>query len=354
MANFVTSPNMNLTIPVTGQEAGPNWANDINNSLSVIDSHNHSSGSGVQIGPDGININSALPFNSNQATGLAFVNIAAQGSGIPSPTNQSLYVSGVDLYYKDGNGVPVRMTSGGGTVTGASSIVSGTASAAFVSSTLVVLQNVGVAAPIDAASYILRYNGGYPSPAGNAIVLAAPSALSGVYQYTLPATYPSSTSFLTMSTSGTIANTISTTQGITRSMQAAVGQQISSSCGSFFTTSTTYTPVTNLSVSITTTGRPVVLMLMSDGSSNISSVGCGTSGGGSSIIYFAFYRGASQISQSLVGVTLAADTSIYEPPSSVQFIDTPTAGTYTYSLKVLTSATSFGFLNFCVLVAYEL
>ena len=44
---------------------------------------------------------------------------------------------------------------------------------------------------------------------------------------------------------------------VTRAKMEAVGQQISSSSGVFATSSTSFVDVTNLSVSITVTGRPV-------------------------------------------------------------------------------------------------
>ena len=38
------SPNMNLPIPIVGQEVGPAWANDLNGCMSIIDGHNHTVG----------------------------------------------------------------------------------------------------------------------------------------------------------------------------------------------------------------------------------------------------------------------------------------------------------------------
>lgn len=214
MANFIPSPNMNLPVPVVGVDPGPDYANNIDTCFTLLDQHNHSSGSGVPINPTGININASLPFNSNAATFLGYLGFAPQGSGVATPVNYSLYVqpSSVsahgDLYYQDGNGETVQITLGGLINATSSGISSGTASASFISSVLVVTQATSVAAPIDAASYILRYNGSYPSPSGNAIVLAAPSSLSGTYQFTLPPATPGLTNALiTSDTSGVIGYT---------------------------------------------------------------------------------------------------------------------------------------------------
>lgn len=47
----------------------------------------------------------------------------------------------------------------------------------------------------------------------------------------------------------------------------ALGQQVSGSCSSFSTTSATYVDVTNLTRTITTTGRPVMVCMQPDGGS---------------------------------------------------------------------------------------
>lgn len=210
--NFLT-PNMNLLVPVVGAELSPTWAQDLNTSLGTIDSHNHSSGQGVQINPSGININASLPFNGNSATGLSFVNITPQGTGIGTPTNASVYVSGVDFYFKDGGGNAIQLTKSGGpnagigNISGLPSTPSGGAGLAWLnsSSAFQFTQDSGSTGPsIDGGAYILRYGGSYPSPSGNAVVLAASSSLSGTYQLTLPAALPgTSGAMLTFNTSGT-------------------------------------------------------------------------------------------------------------------------------------------------------
>lgn len=49
MANTTTSPNMGMPVPVVGTDPGPDWANNINACLSIIDSHNHSTGQGAPV-----------------------------------------------------------------------------------------------------------------------------------------------------------------------------------------------------------------------------------------------------------------------------------------------------------------
>lgn len=214
MASFTISPNMSLIVPVTGVDPGPDWANNLNASLSIIDAHNHSLGSGVQITPSGINISSDLSFNANNAIAFKSVRFTSQASPLSSGSDIGcLYESGVDLYYNDGSGNQIRITQGGsvagatGTITG---LPSGTASASYASSsgTFVFQQATSTAANLDVASIAIRYPGSYPSPAGNFIQLQAPTSLSSGYALTLPALPGANNTFLTINTSGSISSNI--------------------------------------------------------------------------------------------------------------------------------------------------
>lgn len=213
MANVTISPNMNLPIPTVGTDVGPDWANNLNACLSSIDSHNHTSGLGVQITPAGININAHLPFNGEPATQIGYVNLTGLSGGAPG-LNTSVYSSdGIDLYFEDGNGNLVRLTQGGSIVGTAGSITglpSGTASAAFsaASGTFVWQQATSTAANMDVGSIAIRYPGSYPTPSGNYIQIQAPSTLATGYALTLPAALPGSNgAFLTSATTGALGYT---------------------------------------------------------------------------------------------------------------------------------------------------
>src|SRR4051812_48303414 len=100
----IPSPNMSMPVPVVGDEAGPQYAIDINACLSILDSHTHAPGSGVQITPSAININSDLPINTHNLTGIRSSRYTAQTSPLALAADlDCVYVSGVDLYYNDGN-----------------------------------------------------------------------------------------------------------------------------------------------------------------------------------------------------------------------------------------------------------
>lgn len=123
----------------------------------------------------------------------------------------------------------------------------------------------------------------------------------------------------------------------------------SSDTGSFTTSSTSYVDVTNATLSITTTGRPVFVGLMSNavgGAVAITTAGAGNSGG------FKILRGTSTISITTIGV---GTNTVTVPCGAVHHIDLVGAGTYTYKLQAVVSiGTATAAVGNCKLVAYEL
>lgn len=155
---------------------------------------------------------------------------------------------------------------------------------------------------------------------------------------------------------------------VTRAKMVAVGQQVSSSSGTFSTVSSTLTDVTNLSVSITTTGRPVIIMLVNDGASVVGGwLGAyqQTNVDSGPQAEFAILRDATAIAKHTIW---SADTSIpsqeYQaihrvPVSSLVHIDVVAAGTYTYKVQARYSSSTvttdmFAEVYYAKLVAYEL
>lgn len=143
---------------------------------------------------------------------------------------------------------------------------------------------------------------------------------------------------------------------VTQSKRAALGQQTSTSSGTFSTASTSLVDVTNLSVSITTTGRPVFIGLISDGVGSTGYVVSDTTSGTGTSSNFCILRGAAVISTHSVGLNGAAATrhAAFVPPGGVWTIDVPAAGTYTYKVqaKCISADTAGAF--YCKLIAYEL
>lgn len=207
---------MGLPIPIVGTTPGPDYATDINASLTLIDQHDHSSGYGVAITPTGLNINAALPFGNNNLTGVRSVRFQTQSSPLALAADLGcLYESGVDLYYNDGSGNQVRLTQSGGVAGSVGSIASlaSPASATYVagSGTFVWQSAANTPAIMDSASVIIRN----PTAAANGVTIAAANALAAGYTLTLPAALPAATNFMAVSSTGAISAYAPVSLGLT-------------------------------------------------------------------------------------------------------------------------------------------
>ena len=142
------------------------------------------------------------------------------------------------------------------------------------------------------------------------------------------------------------------------------GEQVSSSSGTFSTASTSFVDITNQSVTITTTGNPVLLMCMSD---DINAVGAvppiGLQAGAGLVqivfvsILFQWLRDATVISRMRLGSSTNpgnAVSSITTPPGFVNYLDRPSSGTYTYKLQIRLDQGPVARADEIKIAAYEL
>lgn len=154
---------------------------------------------------------------------------------------------------------------------------------------------------------------------------------------------------------------------VTQLKRAALGQQISSSSDAFSTaTSGSDVDITNLSVTITTTGRPVFISLIQDGSATFSRVGAIYNPGalvinGGTAWAIKFKRDGTTICTLPSTCDLALNSAIIDnvsatvPPSSFVHIDLPSAGTYTYKASIYGEfSTSTYYAERLKLVVFEL
>lgn len=205
MANTSTSPNMSMPIPVVGVDPGPQYAYDLDSCLTLIDAHDHSPGNGVPITVSGIDINADFPFNGFNATLLRAARFDPQGAPLALIDDlNEVYVSGVDLYYNDGNGNQIRITQAG-SIAGAAGTITGlvppaTASYVPLSKTFFWQSDVNEAAALDAATIIIRNF----STSSNGISLTAPAVLPADYALTLPPVVPTSLSGLSSDVAGNL------------------------------------------------------------------------------------------------------------------------------------------------------
>lgn len=377
MSNTVNSPNMLLPVPVVGVDPGPNWASDLNSCLALIDGHDHSPGKGVAITPAGINISSDLPVNDNNLTLVRSTRYFVNASPLVLAADLGcVYVSGVDLYFNDVNGNHIQITQGGGVAGSPGSIANLTspASASYVAAnkTFVWQSDVNTPANMDGASYIFRNL----SASSKGLTLSPPLAMGADYSLVLPPVAGANGNFLTMDTSGNIsssvavdnatlqvaanvlkvkaagitstqlaANSVGTSQiidaNVTNAKLAAANKSTSSNNPSGGITSTTLVDVGNLTVTLTTVGRPVFLAIQNGltaipGSSSIrlsATTTAQTLG-----MYLAFLRDGTVITVIQTAITFNATSAswVYAVPyGAFHFIDTgASAASHTYKVQV--------------------
>lgn len=348
MSDTIPSPNMNMPVPIVGVDPGPDWANNINACLGILDQHDHSSGLGVKITPNGIDINIDLPMNENNLTRVNTVNFTALLASLPGlpPNLGAIYVAGNELYYNDEAGNVVQITNSGSVNAGAGSITglpSGTASASYSagSQTFIWQSATSTPANMDFGGAIFR------NIVANSkgLDLLPPNAMAADYSVTLPPPNSSgSTAFLIYDTANNIGVGPSTTLGITganianltitdskiaagtltKDKNAVYTPQISASSGNFTTTTNGEVDITNQTVTITTFGNPVNILLAAEEISfeNTSNTGS---------CQVRLYRGVTAIYLTIFRNQFGVGT-VVPFTANFSFLDTPAAGTYTYKL----------------------
>lgn len=401
---------MSLPIPSAGQEPGPQYASDVNNSFTIVDGHTHNPGSGVQITTSGLNINADLLINNNNLTLVRSTRFQPQGSPLSGAMDLGcVYESGVDLYYNDGNGNQIRITSGGAIV-GTAGSISGLvppASASYNtgSGTFIWQSGATIPANMDFASAIFRNM----TAGSNGVTVSAPAALGSNYTLVLP-TIPGTTNFVSLDTSGNLAavwnvdnttinftgnniqikpGSIGQTQfssplnitgvqldpsanilgtqldplanilgtqldpaaNILRSQIEIPGQQLSPSSGAFATASGGGAFVPGLSINITTEGNPVIVGIMANPGSNDAYISGSTSGVNNYGSLRVIRSGATVTMGTVPGIT-GGDTIVVSP--SFQGIDVVGAGTYNYTLQLVGGSGMLVSVNNIVLFAYEM
>lgn len=212
MANTTNTQYMNLPLPIPTVQTGPEYASNLNSSLTLIDQHTHITGEGSPVPTAGININADLEFNGFNATEFRSTRFESQANPIALGTDLGcLYVSGSDLYYNDTDGNQIRITQGAG-VAGSSGSIGGLNPPASVnydsgSQTFVFQSTTGTAANLDAGSILIRE----VAIGANAVTLSSPASLASNYTLTFPTALPASTQVLAVSSAGQITASSSLT-----------------------------------------------------------------------------------------------------------------------------------------------
>lgn len=211
--------NMNLVLPTIAVDSGLAWEQAMNANSAIIDQHNHSLGSGAQIGSGGVVVDSDFAFNNNNAISLQSVRFQQQTVALAGAEDLSCLYSTTgagNLYYNDGAGNQIQITSGGLVNATASGISSGTATASFVGSVLVVNAASNTPANVQCASVLIGNTG----VSGSKFVTLNPQpAMGSNYSLTLPSVQ-AATGFMVLDTSGNMGAPIPVTAGLAGSNMA--------------------------------------------------------------------------------------------------------------------------------------
>jgi hypothetical protein len=373
-----TTTNMNLTVPTVSETTGPEYANEVNEDLEVIDAHDHSDGKGVPVPTAGIDIDADLPLNGFNATEVRSVRLEQQVAPLAEGTDRNCFASVEgDLYWNNENGTPVKVTNGdalNASAVGGFTGLAGTTGAATYASgpgTFTFTSNTNEKAGVKTGPLTV-----HDTAAGaNGITVKSPTALAAPYDVTLPGALPGATKFMRMEADGDVTvdtdvdnSTLEVSGttvrvkagGSTKPKLAALGQQLSSNSNSFSGTSTTWANITDLVVTLTSTGRPIMLLCIA-GSSNAKwgisrvAVGAGTTFGELRIAVSGDATANIAVTR-FGGHTAGSTTDLYYPPSIYSHIYVPAAGTYTFQIQYQVNGGSGDTLyaTDMQLVAYEL
>ena len=194
----ITSP-----LPTVGVTTGPDWATQLKNWCDEVEADLE-----ALIVPSEININAALDCNGNKLTevgGARFNSLSSASTG--SSNSSMLEVVSGDLYFIDGDGTSIRVTSGGTlsfTTTGGiggdypTSAAEVTYSDSNTEYTFLDQNATARAAGINCGIIRLREE----TATSNAISLKSPDSLASAYNFIFPAAVGSGTQVMLGTTSG--------------------------------------------------------------------------------------------------------------------------------------------------------
>jgi hypothetical protein len=331
MANTTNSTYMSLPIPIVGQDAGPQYATDLNSCLTLVDAHTHAPGSGTQITPAGLNINTDLAFGSNSATGLKKATFTSQ-SGALTGTSFLSFVSG-NLYVNDGSGNQIPITSGGGVAGSPGSIgsLAAPASATYTAGSKLFtwLADSSKSAAMDNGAITIRETN---VASAKGVTLQSATSLAADYSLTLPAALPASNQYLTSSNTGALsfssANTIAaamTTTGATAIQNVSTSNFAVGSTISFVGNANSDSTITNATASLTTYPNKIYkIQLIPDMVVAASFLNINNSG---STVFSLLINGV--ISAELQVSVPGSATSVTLPCSSICFYDYSLSGAST-------------------------
>jgi hypothetical protein len=207
MDGYTLSTYMQLPIPQIGIDPGPDYAKNINQSLTQIDGHTHLPGKGMPITSGALSIDADINWNGNNIIGVRATRFQSQNSPIGATGLElsEIYVYNGDLFFNPGYGGPsIAITVNGGVAGTPGSIgnLTNGASVNFnsVQGTFVFQANASnLPGNIDAGTVTVRDT----VPNGKGVTLQTISGLGSDYNLILPV-LPSSQKILTLDALGNI------------------------------------------------------------------------------------------------------------------------------------------------------
>lgn len=198
---------MNLNLPVPETTTGPAWAQQLNTQLEdVVAEHDHTSGKGVQLTQEALNITNELTLNNNDLVAARTVRLENL-AGTPSNPNDTnvLFSENGNLGYINADGDLIGITVGNainvnsvGGITG----LGAPAEASFNAGTFT-FKNTAINYATVAQGPLELYSGVDGNPV-NAVTIKSPNNLEDAYDFTMPLNLPEATSFLTLGTTGQV------------------------------------------------------------------------------------------------------------------------------------------------------
>lgn len=355
---------MSLALPTVDVTSGPLYASLLNIALTSIDSHNHTSGQGLPIPSGALSIDADIAFNNFNLTNVRSLRLQDQLADITDASDVgALYLNSGDLYFNDGTPSHVRITAGGAVNVAASGNITGmgaTTATAFytgANNRFSFLSNTNTPANMTFGPLKLGLNAVSPFY----VNITPNGSQAADYTLTLPIANPSVQTIMTLDNAGQIAaayvldnttinttgnqiqvkpqgitatqianSTITTTQIATQTLapinMASANWQSSASSGNWVSTTTSYTQVTNMSVTITSTGRPIMIWLDQYPGSVSPGYIFHNTPSTNSVGYFQITHNASTVVNSVaLGCVM--------PPSTVFYVHSALPGAHTYTLQ---------------------
>lgn len=203
-----STPYMGLSLPTPGLSV-PDWAGLLNTAFSLLDSHDHSAGHGLQVPSAGININADLTFNGFNLTQARTLRLQQQAAApaLAADAGAIYATTAGDLWFNNGAGQHVQITSGAAlsaaSLGGISGLGGTSAGSAYSNSTktFTFTQAANQSALLDAGPLVIHDT----AASAFGITLQSPVGIAAAYALTLPAALPVANALLSLGTSGVLS-----------------------------------------------------------------------------------------------------------------------------------------------------